>query len=89
MAGELIAVLFLILFLIFVGVAVPFSFLSGCIIFCLWTGSSTGNFIQTSFTALNSYSIIAMPMFMIAGTLIDKSGIAATLIAAPRSWWAR
>ncbi|MCI9133112.1 MAG: TRAP transporter large permease [Lachnospiraceae bacterium] len=82
MAGELIAVLFLILFLIFVGVAVPFSFLSGCIIFCLWTGSSTGNFIQTSFTALNSYSIIAMPMFMIAGTLIDKSGIAATLIAA-------
>lgn len=84
MGGELIAVLFLILLLIFAGVAVPFSFLSGCIVFCLWTGSSTGNFIQTSFTALNSYSIIAMPMFMIAGTLIDKSGIAATLIAAAK-----
>ena len=80
--GELIIAMILILILIFAGVAVPFAFLSGCIVFSLWTGSSTGNFIQTSFTALNSYSIIAMPMFMIAGTLIDKSGIAATLISA-------
>jgi C4-dicarboxylate transporter DctM subunit len=84
MGGELIAVILLILVLIFGGVAVPFSFLAGCIVFCLWTGSSTGNFVQTSFTALNSYSIIAMPMFMIAGTLIDRSGIAATLVTAAR-----
>jgi len=84
MGIELVITLFIILGLIFLGVAVPFSFLSGCIIFCLWTGASTGNFIQTSFTALNSYSIIAMPMFMICGTLIDRSGIAQTLIVAAK-----
>lgn len=71
-----------ILIMIFSGVALPFSFLAGCIVFTIASGTSFGNFIQTSFSALNSYSIIAMPMFMIAGTLIEKSGIANTLIDA-------
>lgn len=41
-----------------------------------------GSWIQTSFKAINSYSIIAMPMFMIAGTMIERSGIAGTLVTA-------
>jgi C4-dicarboxylate transporter DctM subunit len=70
--------------MIFSGVAMPFAFLAGCIAYSLITGASTASFIQTSFSAINSYSIIAMPMFMIAGTLIERSGIANTLIEAAR-----
>jgi C4-dicarboxylate transporter DctM subunit len=82
MGTALLLALILILVLIFSGVAMPFSFLTGCLAFALMSGSSMGSFIQTSFSAVNSYSIIAMPMFMIAGTLIERSGIANTLILA-------
>jgi C4-dicarboxylate transporter DctM subunit len=82
MEAALIIVLAIILIMIFSGVAMPFAFLAGCIAYALITGTSTASFIQTSFSAINSYSIIAMPMFMIAGTLIERSGIAKTLIEA-------
>lgn len=82
MGVELIISVVLILLLIFLGVGLPFSFLSGCIVYTAWTAASFGTFVQTSFKALNSYSIIAMPLFMICGTLIDRSGVAETLIRA-------
>jgi C4-dicarboxylate transporter DctM subunit len=84
MGTVLMIVLFIILIMIFSGVAMPFAFLAGCIAYALMTGTSTANYIQTSFAAINSYSIIAMPMFMIAGTLIERSGIARTLVDAAR-----
>ena len=82
MPAELIGSIVLILVLIFSGIGLPFCFLTGCIVYAVTSGSSMGTFIQTSFAALNSYSIIAMPMFMMAGTFIDESGIARTLIDA-------
>lgn len=82
METGLILALIVILILIFTGVAMPFCFLAGCLVYAVLTGNSTGSWIQTSFKAINSYSIIAMPMFMIAGTMIARSGIAGTLIEA-------
>ncbi|MDR3294392.1 MAG: TRAP transporter large permease [Clostridiales Family XIII bacterium] len=74
----------LILVLMFLGLEVPFCFLIGCILFTFWSGQSTGTFMQTGFSQIASYTMIAMPMFMIAGTLIDKSGISHTLIEAAK-----
>lgn len=82
MATSLIIALVIILIMIFTGVAMPFAFLAGCMGYAITSGASTGSWIQTSFKAINSYSIIAMPMFMIAGTMIERSGIAGTLIKA-------
>lgn len=82
MGNALVIALIVILIMIFTGVAMPFAFLSGCLIYAGVSGASMGSWIQTSFKAINSYSIIAMPMFMIAGTMIERSGIASTLITA-------
>ena len=82
MGNALIIALIVILIMIFTGVAMPFSFLAGCLVYALVSGSSMNSWVQTSFKAINSYSIIAMPMFMIAGTMIQRSGIAGTLITA-------
>ena len=82
MEHALVIALIVILFMIFTGVAMPFSFLAGCLAYSMVSGASMNSWIQTSFKAINSYSIIAMPMFMIAGTMIERSGIAGTLITA-------
>ncbi|WP_273227689.1 TRAP transporter large permease [Geosporobacter ferrireducens] len=77
---ALIASISAILVLIFIGMSVPFCFLSGSLIYIFMTGASTGTFVSTSYYALDSFSTLAIPLFMIAGTLMEKSGIARTLI---------
>lgn len=69
-----------ILLLIFVGMSIPYCFLSGSLLFALLSGSGTGSYVSTAFYSLNSFSVLAIPLFMIAGTLMEKSGIARTLI---------
>lgn len=77
---ELVISTIAILVLIFLGMSVPFCFLSGSLLYVLLTGMSAGTFVSTSFYALNSTSTLAIPLFMLAGTLIEKSGIARVLI---------
>lgn len=66
--------------LIFLGMSIPFCFLSGALYYALVTGFSTGTFVSSAFFTLESATIIAIPMFFICGTLIVESGIARTLI---------
>lgn len=77
---ELVFSTVLILILIFLGMSVPFCFLAGSLLYVFMTGMSTGTFVSTAFYALNSTSTLAIPLFMLAGTLIEQSGIARTLI---------
>ncbi len=69
-----------ILLLIFLGMSIPFSFLSGSLLFSLITGASTGSYVSTAYYSQNSFGILAIPLFMAAGTLMERSGIARTLI---------
>ena len=69
-----------ILALIFLGMSVPFCFLSGSLLFAFIEGGSVGKFVSSAYYALDSFSTLAIPLFMIAGTLIEHSGIARTLI---------
>lgn len=70
----------LILLLIFLGVSVPLCFLGGAIFCALFSGLSTGAFATNAYYALDSVSMLAVPLFMLAGVLIEKSGIARVLI---------
>jgi len=69
-----------ILLLIFLGMSIPFCFLSGSLLFAILSGESVGSYTATAFYALNSFPLLAIPLFMIAGTLMEKSGIASTLV---------
>lgn len=70
----------IIFLLIFLGMGIPFCFLSGALYYAFATGFSTGTFVSSAFFTLESSTIIAIPMFFICGTLIVESGIARTLI---------
>ena len=69
-----------ILILILIGMPVGFSFLVGAFIYFLITGESMGSVARDAFFALNSFALLAIPLYMIAGTLMDISGIAERLI---------
>jgi C4-dicarboxylate transporter DctM subunit len=77
---ELALATIAILVLIFLGMSVPFCFLAGSLLFAALSGASMGSFVSTAYYALDSFSTLAIPLFMIAGTLIEHSGIARVLI---------
>lgn len=70
----------MILALIFLGMSIPFCFLVGSLFYAFTTGTSVGTFVSTSYYSLDAYSLLALPLFMAAGMLIEKSGIAGALI---------
>ena len=70
----------LILVLIFTGVAVPLAFIGGSLFVAYMGLGSTGTFATNSFYILNSISMLAIPLFVVGGSLIERSGIANVLI---------
>ena len=79
MSSILLAVV-VILLLILAGMSLPWCFLVGSLTYVLTTGASTGSFVSTALYSLESTSTLAIPLFMAAGVLLEKSGIARTLI---------
>ena len=70
----------LILLLIFAGMGIPYCFLAGSLFFVFVEGSGINSFAGSAYYALDSYSLVALPLFMLAGTLIERSNIATTLV---------
>jgi C4-dicarboxylate transporter DctM subunit len=64
----------------FLGMAVSFSFLTGSLLYILLTGTSMRTVVTTAFFSLESFTLLAIPLFMIAGRLMEVSGIAERLI---------
>ncbi len=71
---------FLVLACIVVGMSIPFSFLAGSVFYVYTTGISMGSVAPTAFFALEKVSLLAIPLFMIGGSLLEVSGIASKLI---------
>ena len=70
----------IILVLILSGMSLPWCFLVGSLSYVLSTGASSGSFVSTALYSLESTATLAIPLFMAAGVLLEKSGIARTLI---------
>lgn len=70
----------IVLILIIFGTSVGASFLIGSVFYLFWTGQSLAPITSTAFYALEKSSILAIPLFMLAGNLMDKAGIADRLI---------
>jgi len=62
------------------GVPVAFAFALTGFILCGIYGISITGAISTSFNRLNMYSLMALPLFIILGSLMDKGGLARKLV---------
>lgn len=70
----------LILSLIFIGVSIPLSFLTGSFFLAIFAGAKVGSFATNAYYMLNSISMLAIPLFVVGGQLVERSGIANVLI---------
>lgn len=70
----------LILLFIFMGVSIPLSFLSGSFFLAIFAGARTGSFATNAYYMLDSIAMLAIPLFVVGGQLVEKSGIANVLI---------
>jgi C4-dicarboxylate transporter DctM subunit len=70
----------LILLLMFLGMPVTFSFLTGSLVYLWLAGMSMGSLVSDAYYALDKFALLAVPLFMIAGSLMEVSGIAEKLI---------
>ena len=70
----------LILLFIFMGVSIPLSFLSGSFFLAIFAGARTGSFATNAYYMLDSIAMLAIPLSVVGGQLVEKSGIANVLI---------
>ena len=77
---EILICSLLILFLIVMGMTVSASFLTGSLIYLFWTNASFGAVASTAFYSLERSTLLAIPLFMLAGGLMEAGGIAEQLI---------
>jgi len=76
---ALLALLLLIVCMI-VGIPIPLAFLASAALICLVNGSNPIMLFSYGFNNLNSILLLSIPLFVLAGSLIDKGGIGEKLI---------
>ncbi|MEV9640778.1 TRAP transporter large permease [Mammaliicoccus sciuri] len=72
----------MLLFFLLIALGIPIAFalgLTGVIAFIL-TGDPLELFVQRMFTGLDSFTLVAIPLFILAGELMDGSGILIRLL---------
>ena len=78
MLGILFGLFFLLLF---IGMPVAYGMVISAVVTLFFDSSLTGIIIpQKLFTGMDSFSLMAVPFFMLAGTLMEKSGITDILV---------
>ena len=78
MLGILFGLFFLLLF---IGMPVAYGMVISAVVTLFFDPSLTGIIIpQKLFTGMDSFSLMAVPFFMLAGTLMEKSGITDILV---------
>ena len=65
-----------IAFLLLIRVPVGLAFIGPCLWCALADGSSTGFALKTTFDGLNSFPLLAVPLFILVGVLANRLGIA-------------
>jgi len=66
--------------LMFIGVPVAFAFALGGFLLCRTYNIALTGAISASFSRLNMYALMALPLFVLLGTLMDRGGMARRLL---------
>lgn len=78
--GVMAAVLVLLLALLFFGVPVPFSFFGVSILLVYLGGYDTSFLLPYGYTKVSSYVLLAIPLFIMAGGIIERSNMGEKLV---------
>lgn len=80
MSWQLIFALVLLMFLIIVGVPVPFCFGAGVMALAVTTGDTTAWMFPLAYSKVNSILLMTIPMFIMAGNIMNSGGIGKALV---------
>ena len=78
--GLLIAVLILLLILLSCGVPVPFSFFGISLLMIFLGGYDTSFLLPYGYTKVSSFVLLAIPLFILAGGVIERSNMGEKLV---------
>jgi len=78
---EVVISALIILALIGLGLPIAFSFLSGTLVFVGLTGMKTSFITSVAYQGLDSFALMAIPFFLVAGDIMNLGGLANRLIA--------
>jgi len=79
MSIVLIAIAVLIVFLL-MGVPIPFSFFASCLVLVLFGGYDYMFLVPYGYAKASSAVLVAIPLFILAGSLMEKGGIGEALV---------
>ena len=77
---ELLTVVCLIVVLVLMGLPVAFAFAIGDVILIWWLGLDLNFSLAMSFKLLQGFSLLALPLFIFAGILMEKGGAGKRLL---------
>lgn len=77
---EVIVASIAVLVFIAIGMPVAACFLVGALFYFVISGDSMGSVVRDAFFSLNSFALLAVPLFMMAGALMEIGGIATRLV---------
>ncbi len=78
--GAMIAVLILLLALLCFGVPVPFAFFGTSMVMVFLGGYDTSFLLPYGYTKVSSYVLLAIPLFIMAGGIIERSNMGEKLV---------
>ena len=78
--GVMVAVLVLLLALLFFGIPVPMAFFGTSLILVFLGGYDTSFLLPYGYTKVSSYVLLAIPLFIMAGGIIERSNMGEKLV---------
>ena len=79
----------LIVFLLLAEMPIAFAFGIGALVFGVWSGSDVSFLIPYAYQTTSSFALLALPLFVMAGTLMAQGGISDRLLAFVNSFIGR
>lgn len=70
----------LLILLLLLGVPIAFSFFGAVLALCLYLGYDVASLVPYAYTKVNSLTLLAIPLFVLAGVLMEKGGIGKALV---------
>lgn len=80
MPGVIVITIIILLILMFLGMPISFSFLFSSVVYFIISGETLSTIAPTTFFSLQNPSLIALPLFVVAGNLMEASEIATKLV---------
>lgn len=74
--------LLILIFIMVIGVPVPLAFLVSSVVICLGTGADPQMLLINGYNKINSVLLLTIPLFVLAGSLINNGGLGEKLVGA-------